>query len=172
MSLARAPFGLKPIKTLNGGDLRVGRYTVSSASSRIFNGDIVTLNSLGLVTRRAATSTDLKCLGVAGKDTGVIAGQITDFPVYDDPSTVFIAQCNNSGAITQAKFGFPYTFSAAAGVTATGRSVEIIAIGSSAASASNIVRPIRLHPILGNDLSQYSVVECTLQGDPTKAGRE
>jgi hypothetical protein len=174
MSLSSAPFGFKAVRTLNGGDLRLGRYTVSSSSSRIFNGDVVTLQaSTGLVVRRAATDTDTKLLGVAAQDTGVIAGQITNFPVYDDPSTVYQVQGDNSTAITQAKFGNPFRIVATTGDTSTGRSKEAIGIKTAtAASASNIARAIRLVSTLdGNDLTAYSLVECVLAGDPTKLGR-
>lgn len=171
MSLAAAPFGFKPVRTLNGGTIRVGYYTVSSASARIFNGDVVTLSTLGLVTRRAAADTDLRLLGVAAKDTGVIAGQVTAFPVYDDPSTVYQVQSSISSAITQAKFGQQYRIVATAGNTSTGASKEALAISTIAASASYIARTIRLVEVTGNDLAAYSLVECVLAGDPTKLGR-
>jgi hypothetical protein len=175
MSLASAPFGFKPVRTLNGGDIRIGRYTVASTSARIFRGDVVRLNTLGLITRMVA-STAANVIGVAAQDTGTIAGQITGYPVYDDPSTIFQVQGNNSAAITQAKFGVSNKFRivATTGDTATGRSKEAVDIKTaSASSATNIVTAIRLAPdtVGGNDLAQYSLVEVLLAGDPTKLGR-
>lgn len=172
MSLPNAPFGFRAIRTLNGGDLRLGRYTVASTSARIFKGDVVVLaNSTGLVTRQTASGTE-RVLGVADRDTGVISGQITDFPVFDDPSTVYEVQGNNTAAITQAKFGNPFRIVATTGDTSLGYSKEAVAIASAtAASASNIVFAVRLSPKMENDLSQYSVIECTLAGDPTKTAR-
>lgn len=171
MSYPTAPFGYKPIKTLNGGDFRIGRYTVASTSARIFNGDVVRLNSIGLVTRMLATSAAANVLGVAAKDTGLISGQQTGFPVYDDPSTVYIAMVNTSSSITQAKIGASYRIVGTTGDTSTGNSKEAIAIATSAASASFLVRVIRLYPDLNNDLAGNSVLECVLAGDPTKLGR-
>lgn len=172
MSLPNAPFGFRAIRTLNGGDLRLGRYTVASTSARIFKGDVVVLaNSTGLVTRQIASGAE-RVLGVADSDSGVIAGQVTNFPVFDDPSTVFEVQGNNTGAITQAKFGNPFRIVATAGDSTLGYSKETIAIASTtAASVSNCVFAIRLSPKIDNDLAQYSVIECLLAGDPTKTPR-
>lgn len=172
MSLPNAPFGFRPIKTLNGGDIRIGRYTLASTSARVFRGDVVDLaNSTGLITRHIASSVE-RVVGVAAKDSGVISGQQTDFPVYDDPSTVFEAQCNNATAVTQVKFGNPFRIVATTGDTSLGYSKEAVNItASTAASASNCVFAIRLAPQQNNDLSAYSVIECTLVGDPTKIAR-
>lgn len=172
MSLPNAPFGFRAIRTLNGGDLRLGRYTVASTSARIFKGDVVVLaNSTGLVTRQIASGAE-RVLGVADQDTGVIAGQITNFPVFDDPSTVFEAQCNNATAVTQVKFGNPFRIVATAGDTSLGYSKETVNITTAtAASVSNCVFAIRLSPKIDNDLSAYSVIECLLAGDPTKTPR-
>lgn len=172
MSLPNAPFGFRPIKTLNGGDIRVGRYILASTSARVFKGDVVDfVNSTGLITRHIASSAE-RVLGVAAKDSGVIAGQVTDFPVYDDPSTVYEAQCNNATAVTQVKFGNPFRIVATTGDTSIGYSKEAVNITTAtAASVSNCVFAIRLTRELGNDLSAYSRIECTLAGDPTKIAR-
>lgn len=170
MSLSAGPFGFKPVRTLNGGDLRVGYYRVGSASARIFRGDVVRLiASTGLVTRWVSTSNNV--LGVALRDGGVpVAGGILGFPVNDNPSTVYQVQIQNTGAITQALFGGNYKVVGTTGDTSTGRS-KMTMNTTSAATASNVVRAIRLAPELNNDLSQYSIVEVVLDGDPTKNGR-
>lgn len=173
MSLSNAPYGFKPIRTLNGGDIRIGHYTLSSASARVFKGDVVDLlNSNGLVTRHVASSVE-RVLGVAARDSGVpAAGGISNFPVYDDPSTVFEVQGNNTSAITQAKFGNPFRVVDTAGDTSLGYSKETVKIASAtAASATHVVFAIRLSPKQDNDLSLYSSIECLLAGDPTKTPR-
>jgi hypothetical protein len=173
MSLPNAPFGFRPIKTLNGGDIRIGRYTLASSSARVFKGDVLDLaNSSGLVTRHIASSVE-RVVGVAAADSGVpVAGGVANFPVYDDPSTVFEAQCNNATAVTQVKFGNPFRIVATTGDTSLGYSKEAVNITTAtAASVSNCVFAIRLAPQLSNDLSAYSIIECTLAGDPTKIAR-
>lgn len=175
MSLSFAPTGFSPIRTLNGGDIRIGRYTVASTSLRVFKGDPVRLvPSTGLIIKWKATHTT-GLLGVAAKDSGVLAGQVTDFPVYDDPSTVYECQSSIATAVTQAKFGNPFriasTVTARLGDTTLGHSKSGVALGATAASASYVVFAIRLSPKQDNDLSAYSVIECTLKGDPTKAGK-
>lgn len=172
MSLNFAPIGFVPIRTLNGGDVRLGYYTVASTSLRIFKGDPVALSTLGLITKWRASSTK-GLIGVAADDTGVLAGQVTKFPVYDDPNTVYECQSSIATAVTQAKFGSPFrvasTVSARLGNTTLGHSKAGVALATTAQSASYVVFAIRLSPKQDNDLSAYSVIECILRGDPTKA---
>lgn len=172
MSLPNAPFGFRPIRSLAGGDLRIGEYVVASTSVRIYKGDVVALlNSTGTVTRWTASMTE-RVLGVAAEQfnsSGTLAAKIR---VYDAASTVFEAQCNNTVAITQAKFGNPFRVVDTAGDTSLGSSKETIKINTAtAASASNVVFAIRLSPKPDNDISLYSVIECMLVGDPTKIAR-
>lgn len=178
MSLTFAPKGFTPIRTLNGGDIRIGRYTVGTTSLRIFKGDAVRLQaSTGLIVKWRASSVS-GLLGVAARDSGVISAAITDFPVYDDPSTVFECQSSLATAVTQVRLtGFGHriasTVTARVGDTTLGYSKAGITFGATAvASASYVVMAIRLAPKLGNDLSAYSVVECLLAGDPTKTARD
>lgn len=174
MSLANAPFGFRPIRTLNGGEIRIGYYNMASTSARIFRGDVVGyINSTGTVSRWTASMVE-RVLGVAAKDSlssGATAVR-TNFPVYDDPATVFEAQCNNATAVTQVKFGNPFRIVATTGDTTLGYSKEAVNITTAtAASASNVVFAVRLSPKIDNDLSAYSVIECTLPGDPAKIAR-
>lgn len=97
MANALAPFGLKPVRSASG-ETRVNTYTVSSASARIYEGDLVEFSS-GLVIKSTGT-TAVTALGVAARGSGAITGQITGFPVYDDPSTEFHAQANASAGVT------------------------------------------------------------------------
>lgn len=170
MSLGAGPFGYKPVRTLNGGDFRIGYYKVSSASARIYKGDVVKFySSSGLATRWVSTSNNV--LGVAMKDSGTLAaGGLLNFPVCDNPSTVYQVQIQNASSLTQAIFGGNYKVVPTTGNTSTGVS-KMTMNTTSASTASNIVRTIRLAPDLQNDLAAYSVVEVVLDGDPTKNGR-
>jgi hypothetical protein len=155
---------------MSGGNFRVGYYKLASASARVFRGDAVRLiASTGLATRWVSTSNNV--LGVALRDSGVPAtGGIAQFPISDDPNTVYQVQIQNTGAITQALFGGNYKVVCTTGDTSTGASKMRINT-TSAATASNVVRAIRLALDVQNDLSQYSLVEVVLDGDPTKNGR-
>ena len=170
MSLNDAPFGFRAIRTLNGGEVRTGEYTVSSATNRIYRGDVVALNTAGLVVRHAASGA-VSILGAAAEEFNSSGTAGVKMKVFDDPSTVYEAQCNNTAAITQAKFGNPYRIVATAGDSSLGYSKEEIDIGTSAQSATYVVKAIRLSPKEDNDLSQNSVIECILAGDPTEAAR-
>lgn len=170
MSLGAGPFGFRPVRTLNGGSFRIGRYKLASASARCFRGDALRfIASTGLATRWVSTSNNI--LGVAVRDSGVpVTGGIAAFEVYDDPSTVYQVQIQNTAAITQALFGGNYKIVGTTGDTSTGRSKMTINT-TSAATASAVVRAMRLATDIQNDLTQYSIVEVVLDGDPTKNGR-
>lgn len=171
MSLSDAPFGYKAIRTLNGGEARLGEYLVSSLSARIFTGDLVDLlNSAGTITRRTTSSTE-NVLGASAEEFNQSGTASVKIKVFDDPSTVYEVQANNTAAITQAKFGNSYRIIATTGNTSLGASKEEVDIGTSAASASHIVRAIRLSPKLDNDLSLNSIVEVVVAGDSTKTPR-
>lgn len=101
---ANAPFGLRPVKGISG-ETRVNYYTVSSASARIYEGDLVELSS-GLVIKTTATVPTSLLLGVAAAGTGAISGAVSNFPVYDDPQQRFLAQVNNgTSAVAASNFG-------------------------------------------------------------------
>lgn len=170
MSLNDAPFGFRAIRTLNGGDIRTGEYTVSSATNRIYAGDVVDLqNSTGLLVRRVNSSAEA-VLGVAAEEFNQSGTAGVKIKVYDDPSTVFEAMVSNTGAINQAFMGSPRRIETAAGDSSLGYSKEKVGTAT-ASSATYVVKPIRLSPKENNDLSQNSVIECVLAGDPTKTAR-
>lgn len=170
MSLNDAPFGFRAIRTLNGGDIRTGEYTVSSATNRIFRGDVVDLeNSTGLVVRRANSSVE-QVLGVAAEEFNQSGTAGVKIKIYDDPSTVFEAMVSNTAAINQAFFGSPRRIETAAGDSDLGYSKQKVGTAT-ASSATYVVKPVRLSPKEENDLTQNSVIECVLAGDPTEAPR-
>ena len=171
MPRADAAFGFRPIKSLNGGEIRVGYYVLSSASVRVFKGDVLDeIRTSGLLTRRLVSSV-LNVVGVAAKNSGVLSGQLTEFPVYDDPSIVYRVQANQSTAISQAEFMASYRIVATAGSTTLDNSLEEVDITTAAISASHICKAIRLSPEEGNDLSQFAAIEVILEGDPTEVSR-
>lgn len=172
MSLPNAPFGFKAIRSQSGGPLRQGHYTLASTSARVFAGDVVALaNSTGLVVRHTNSGTE-RIIGVSARDSGVLSGQIANFPIYDYNDTVFEVQANNTVAITQAKFGNPFRITGTlTGDTVTGISKARVAIATTAASSTYCVFALRLSPKQNNDLALYSVIECVLAGDPLKTPR-
>lgn len=96
MANSTAAYGFKPSKS-ESGESRVNYYTVSSASARIYEGDMVELSS-GLVIKSTGTIA-VTSLGVAARDTGVIVtGGVTGFPVYDDPGSLFQVKAQASAA--------------------------------------------------------------------------
>lgn len=172
MSLPNAPFGFRPIRSLSGGNLRVGEYIVASTANRIYKGDVVSLlNSTGTIARWAASTVE-RVIGVAAEQFNNSGTAAVKIRVYDAHDTVFEVQGNNATAVTQVKIGNPFRLVATAGDTTLGYSKETVNITTAtAASASNIVFVQRLSPKLDNDLSAYSVFEVVLAGDPAKIAR-
>src|SRR4051812_3743952 len=95
MSNSFAPFGLRPVSS-QSGETRVNMYTLSSASTQVYEGDVVELSS-GLVIKSTGT-TAITALGVAARASGAITGQLS-LAVYDDPGTAFEIMANASAAV-------------------------------------------------------------------------
>jgi len=101
---ANAPFGLRPVKS-SSGEARVNPYTVSSASARIYEGDLVELSS-GLVVKTTATVPTSLILGVAAAGANAVATAGAQLSVYDDPNQRFLAVvANGTSAVAVSSFG-------------------------------------------------------------------
>jgi len=110
MANTDAPHGLNAVRMLNGGKIPMNKYP-SSATTVIYQGDVVTLRANGLVATLKTTGGAANILGVAAAYAA-----ISDYVwVYDDPRTIFeiqsdgatdpgsttaIAQVGNTGALT------------------------------------------------------------------------
>lgn len=98
MANTQAPFGFRPIQS-NSGETRVGYYVLSSASARVYEGDVVELSS-GKVIKSTGT-TAITALGVAARPSGEITAEISKFPVYDDPQQLYACQATSGAAQSQ-----------------------------------------------------------------------
>jgi hypothetical protein len=85
------PHGLNAVKMLNGGRIPMNKYT-SSATTAIYQGDVVTLRANGLVATLKTTGGAENILGVAA----CYAAVSTDVWVYDHPETVFEIQSDGT----------------------------------------------------------------------------
>jgi hypothetical protein len=157
---ANAPYGLRPSKSNGAGETRVNYYSVSSASARIYEGDIVELSS-GLVIKTTATVPTSLLLGVAARGTGAISAQIDNFPVYDDPGTRFLAQVNNgTSAVAASNFGTRCGL-----VQGTGDStsnLSAVAVDAATTSTSYPVLVLRRDLRADNALGAYTECEVKL----------
>lgn len=164
------PFGFKPVKSLSGKAVSVNYYTYASNASRIFKGDLVKLNSSGLVDRltNSATATG-PYLGVAMQDTGTISAQGT-IPICDDPEAIFEAV--STAAIAQTGLNLNYNASVAAGDTATGLSASKLGAALSATSILG-VKVLRLSRQVGNTINTAKqVLECQINNHAFRSGTQ
>ena len=138
MANVDAPNGAKPVRHLTGGVIRAREWKIigdGNASSNIFTGDFVKLQSSGYITVAAAGN---RLLGVfAGckytasdgtpkfakywpaSTTTLGSADVTAY-VYDDPNIVFAIQGDGTDAFTQV--GNLANIVATAGSTTTGQS--------------------------------------------------
>jgi hypothetical protein len=87
-----APHGFRPVRQLHGGRVPMHQYKCSTTTA-IYEGDIVQLKSTGNVkTITTVTGVDTM-VGVAAEYAAIAT---TDILVYDDPYTVFEAQCDGA----------------------------------------------------------------------------
>jgi len=138
MANVDAPNGAKPVRHLTGGVIRAREWKIigdGNASSNIFTGDFVKLQSSGYITVAAAGN---RLLGVfAGckytasdgtpkfakywpaSTTTLGSADVTAY-VYDDPNIVFAIQGDGTDAFTQV--GNLANIAVTAGSTTTGQS--------------------------------------------------
>ncbi len=115
MANVNAPYGLRPQKSASG-ETRINNYPLSSASARVYEGDLLTLSS-GLVIK-ATTTSGVSLIGVAAANSGaIVAGGVAAFGVYYDPSTIFSVQA--ASAVAQSQVGVNYAFVSASATAGT-----------------------------------------------------
>ena len=190
MSNTNAPFGLRPVRRLDGAapTYQTNPYQVATTyTTPIGTGDLV-YNSAGYIQQAAATTTPI--LGVfAGCNwydssqlkkifspqwTGVstAVAPITAY-VYDDPNMVYEIQSGNGGPVTQAqvlenaKIGTVAAPNTTTGISTSYLDFNTIATGQSTYS----MKIVGLSQKIGNDnTSQYNLVEVTLNASNYHTG--
>jgi hypothetical protein len=149
------PFGLKPVKGLGQGEVRVNYYRVLSGTTRIFKGDLVTLANTGNAIR--ATSTTGPFLGVCMADSGASIAAGTFLPICDDPHQVFEVLRDGTAALAQTDLGLNYAYTVAAGDSALGQSRS--KMGVAALTTANGLKALRLSRKVGNAEEIDQVIE-------------
>ena len=153
MANKNAPFGLKPVRMMSGAPYSGGqsRYRIASgATTPIFQGDLVTQLTAGVLGRHAATGT----VPIIGVFNGVsytnsdgeqifsnyYAGSITSSDiiasVIDHPNVVFEAQCDAACPVADLFGNFDIVDGSPVGDTKSGRSNTECDIGTGATTAT------------------------------------
>lgn len=154
MSNAFAPFGLRPVSS-ESGETRVNYYTVSSASTQIYEGDVIELSS-GLA-RKATGTIAITALGVAAKASGTITATFS-LPVYDDPGAEFEIMSNASAATSN--IGSRFALAQGTATNYNGVSVETFDVTLSSTSYPLILMGFATNP--GNDTAS-SYMTCRVK---------
>ena len=153
MANKNAPFGLKPVRMMSGAPYSGGqsRYRIASgATTPIFQGDLVTQLTAGVLGRHAATGT----VPIVGVFNGVsytnsegeqifsnyYPGSITSSDIFasviDHPNVVFEVQCNAAFPVADLFGNFDIVDGSPVGDTKSGRSNTECAVSTGNTTAS------------------------------------
>jgi hypothetical protein len=153
MANKNAPFGLKPVRMMSGAPYSGGqsRYRIASgATTPIFQGDLVTQLTAGVLGRHAATGT----VPIVGVFNGVsytnsegeqifsnyYPGSITSSDIFasviDHPNVVFEVQCNAAFPVADLFGNFDIVDGSPVGDTKSGRSNTECAVSTGATTAT------------------------------------
>jgi hypothetical protein len=173
MSNVNAPNGLRPVRHLTGGTIRMNAYTIASAyNTSIYQGDVVVMTGTGR---------DIAAQSAGGHSSiGVFAGCVyhdaTGRPVwshwypasttdaagitawvYDDPMTIFEVQADSAAAGDIAALA---DFNAGAGgSTLTGVSGEYMTVTGATGTSGKAFRLLSLVNRADNAYGQYAKLE-------------
>lgn len=186
MANANAPFGLRRAKSLGKASAQVNEYAHDSGdSTALFCGDPVV--TTGTSTSAKAGIPDGTPLVIASGTitTTAIRGFVegvrptltnlslqygaasTDYALWvcDDPHVLVEIQSNGTSAVGDVSGNIGIT--AGSGSTRTGRSAYVAT--QSSLGSTNVLRIIRLAPIVGNAVGAYAVLECAINAHELKS---
>jgi hypothetical protein len=178
-----APFGLKPVRMMGGAPYSGGqsRYRIASgATTPIFNGDLVTQLTAGVLGRHAATGT-VPIVGVfngvsytdptTGEQVfknyypGSIAASDIVANVIDDANVVFEVQADEAMPVADLFGNFDIVDGSPVGDTASGRSNAELDVTTGATTATLPLKAIDISEDPDNDdvSSSNTNVLCVIQ---------
>ena len=97
-----APHGFKPVRKIGGGCMTASRYSLSASNGSIGIGDLLIIDTNGVITGRSAASpADGTVLGIAAEAVDANSGGT--MLVYDDPSIVFEGQTDDGTGTSTAQ---------------------------------------------------------------------
>jgi hypothetical protein len=171
MANTNAPFGMRPIRHLSGGQIRTSEYSIASEySTSIYTGDVVELTGTGRnVSKAAAANMDnigvfAGCRYVNSKGEQVFsqywpastaATDIVAF-VYDDPDLVFEVQAD--GAVAD-EMQLLANWNVGTGSTTTGQSGLYAVVSGTSSTTGKSLRVMGLIDRPGNAYGSYAKIE-------------
>lgn len=171
MANTNAPFGLRPVRHLSGGEIRASEYSIASAyDTSTFTGDVVEMTGTGKnIEQAAADNADnigvfagCRYVDSSGKQkfsrywpADTVATEIVAF-VYDDPNLVFEVQ---GDSVAAADVGTLVDWVVGTGSTANGNSALYAEVTGNTATTNQALRILGLATTVGNDYGAYAKVE-------------
>jgi len=172
MANSDTPYGLRPVRHMNGGVIQTNTYTIASGyATSIFTGDVVQGVATGGIAQSEAGNVDN--LGVfAGVRYTDATGAVKFSPywpasttatnieayVYDDPNIVFAIQSDATGAAA-ADVHMGADWEVVAGDTVSGRSNWNLDVSAGLAATGTVLRILRIINDGENTAGAYSDVE-------------
>lgn len=161
MANPNAPHGFVPVRTKGGmGGIATNRYSLAAANGAIGIGDLVVVDTNGVVTGRAA----------AAAAAGTVLGVSADYKkassggtilVYDDPEIIFEAQ--STTALTQAACMANMDITDATPTNSgSGLISAQVLSGTPATTASFPFKVLKLYPVAGNGFGANQRMEVCL----------
>ena len=170
MANVDAPYGLRPIYTLDSSPIRNRSYPIDASGATIGVGDLMVLEADGNVTSAAASPTDGTVIGVAASPhTTGTAGTVL---VWDNPSIVFSAQCDDGstagGGSTAAGVGANFNITDTA--PSNGISQQEVDEDSDATTATLPFKSLGRLKITGNDYGEFCQILVTINNHALRGG--
>lgn len=185
MANSSAPFGLKAVRHMTGGEIQSNAYTIASGyNTNIFTGDPVLQTTDGsiIIAVGTAGSASQNIVGVfAGcKYTAADGSQkyskywpastvATNIEAYviDDPNVIFLIQTDATGA-TDADRGQLVDVRIGSGNTLTGKSTTYLDTTTGGATTGKALRILRLVNDSVNASGAYTTVEVLFEAQAIK----
>jgi hypothetical protein len=172
MANTNAPFGLRPVRKLGGGNISQSVYSIATAyTTAIYDGDIVALTGTGRNIAKAAADTT-NAIGVfkgcSYKDsTGAmvfshywpgVSDSKSDIKAYvvDDPQVIFECQAD---ACAESEVGVLGDWNVGTGNATTGISGLYATVTGVTATTGEPLRVLRLVDRPDNDYGSYAKIE-------------
>jgi hypothetical protein len=149
MANPNAPFGFQILKT-DGKENRVNVYSKDTGAA-LYAGDVVKLANDGEVVVAAAGDV---ILGVAAE---YAAAATTEIAVYDDPSAIFIAQCDGDYQVDDV--GQNANITATSADTSLKRSKHDVDFASFGVEAEKQFKVLGLYERGSNAVGSYAIVK-------------
>jgi hypothetical protein len=164
-----APHGFRPIRTVDGGCIIANEHTLSSTNGSIGIGDLVVVDTNGVVTGRAAAAAAAgTVLGVSAEPKAANAGGT--ILVWDSPNIVFEGQVDDTTGTATAQTCVYANIEIINTAPSGGISQQELDESSAAVTATLPFKIIGLHKRVGNAFGQFNCLEVVLNKSVHRAG--